>query len=277
MKIAVTGASGMLGSIICRKSKDEIYGTYNNGIVKNVVPIKMDVTSKEEVKKTFEKIKPDWVIHCAGIVSNELCNANPKLAWSVNVNGTKNISEACIKHGTSMLYVSTGNVFDGLKGFYKEDDKTNPIAVYGKTKLEGEIFTQNVDKHIIVRMSLLYGAGGRFFDNLIGNLKLGKRTEVVEGNYLSPTFNEDAANAILNLIKKSAFGVCHVAADRMSRIEFSKKVANFCGFDNSLIVPVKSMFGGSIRRSDHSLNPSKSVKLGIKYTPMNLALKSIRI
>jgi dTDP-4-dehydrorhamnose reductase len=106
----------------------------------------------------FSKLKPDITIHTAAETNVDKCETQKELSWKINVEGTRNIAEACKKLGAKLVYVSTEYVFDGEKGSYVEEDKPNLINHYGTTKLEGENqIVSRCKDYAILRTSVIYG------------------------------------------------------------------------------------------------------------------------
>ena len=156
MRILVTGATGLLGKSLCPLLDREgwQYWACNSKI--------FDITNTKMVNEIMNKISLDFIIHLAGFTNIDQAEDNPKKAFDVNALGTKNIASIAKKHNIPILYVSTDNVFDGKSNTpYKPSDATNPINVYGKSKLEGEReVIKATKKFYILRTSWLYGQGG---------------------------------------------------------------------------------------------------------------------
>ncbi len=273
MKILVTGASGLLGKKlidILEKNDYKTYGTYNKTKKDNFY--QLDVTDKEEVNSSIKKLKPDIIIHSAAYTDVDGCEKNKKLAFKVNVEGTKNIANACTNNNCKMVYISTDYVFDGKKGFYKEKDSTNPIGYYGLTKLKGEgVVTDICNDYLICRTSVLYGLGkNNFVKWLINSLKDNKEVNIVVDQYVNPTYNLDLSEQILALIKNNKKGIFHTAgADRINRYDFSKILAKVFDFDEDLIksCEMKDMNWIAPRAKDTSFDVSKISNI---KKPMNV-------
>lgn len=204
MKIAISGANGMLGQdlISFLKIKDcEIFPlTHQN----------MDITNSALVNETLSQIKPDVLIHCAAYTNVDEIEDNFDIAYKINVEGTKNLALALKKLNATMVYISTDYVFDGEKTTpYQVDDKTNPINKYGFTKLQGEKAVQEtLEKYYIVRTSWLYGKNGKNFVETMLNLKDKPELKVVDDQKGCPTWTKDLANAIWKVLKMP-YGIYH--------------------------------------------------------------------
>lgn len=281
MRLFVTGVGGQLGSEICTLSKHENFGTYlkEHENLSNTEYIKLDVTKREKVFDTIKKIRPDWIIHCAAITDIDLCEEQNKVAWLVNVEGTKNIIDTSKIVGANVLYVSTDYIFDGRQGMYKENDKPNPLNYYGKTKLEGERIVQSLSRFIIVRSAVIYSRNKpNFVLWVLDKLKSGE-VSIVTDQTNSPTLSTDLADSILKLIEKDVTGVYHAAGDdRISRYDFAIKIAEAFDFDKRLIVPIKTvqLNQKALRPRDSSLDTSKIKSLGITFSNINDALKKLK-
>lgn len=244
-KIIVTGASGLLGSKIVGKTEKK-YAVYPTHATLPLSPnsLKMNITDESEVKRVFSKIKPNVVIHTAAETNVDKCENDKNRALRVNAEGTKFLAEACRQIDARIVYVSTDYVFDGEKGLYTEEDEPKPVNYYGLTKLMGEEYVAELcEGCVILRTSVLYGVHAEkpnFALWVIKSLKEKKRLTVVEDHYNSPTFADNLAEVILEIIDKRLEGVYHTAgSERISRYGFALKIAEIFDFDASLISPIK--------------------------------------
>jgi dTDP-4-dehydrorhamnose reductase len=246
-KILIIGASGLLGSkLVAGKEKYEVYGTFSSHEINEENFFKLDVKNRKEVFSLFEEVKPNVVFDCHSITDVDYCELHPEEAWLVNVDGTKNVAEACKTYGAKMVFISSDYVFDGKKSSYSEKDKPNPLNFYGKTKAVAEKVVEFlVPDFIIARTAVLYGFGGYgkkpFPLWVLENLKEGKEIKVVIDQFNNPTFADNLADILFKLYEKDAFGLFHIVGrDNVSRYEFAVKVAEIFGLDKDLIKPVNS-------------------------------------
>ena len=146
----ITGCKGQLGYDIVRElNKRGIYDILALGIDD------MNITDKRIVDKVINEYKPEYIFHCAAYTAVDKAEENYDQAYKINVVGTKNLSEAARNVGAKFIYISTDYVFDGTKqDLYNPDDKTNPMSVYGKTKLMGELEALKNEKNIYSKNSL---------------------------------------------------------------------------------------------------------------------------
>lgn len=242
-RLFITGGSGLLGSKFARFADDyEVITTYNSNPRENAV--KLDITDGKDVKDKIESLNPDLVVHSAALTNVDYCEDHQEEAYKINAQATLNIAEACKKADAKLIYVSTDFVFDGEEGSYPEDHKTNPVSYYGLSKLKGEEFVQNTGvNYAITRVSVLYGwhTNFNFVTWVIDELKAGNQINIVTDEYNSPTYADNAAEAILNIYTKDKVGIYHTAGDeRINRFEFAENIARVFELDETLIRPIKS-------------------------------------
>lgn len=198
MVVLVTGASGQLGQSI-----QFIASQYPEMQFVFATSQDLDITSEERVTSFFESNKIDFCINTAAYTAVDKAESESEKAHLVNVVGPKNLSIACQKNNVTLLHISTDFVFDGNASTpYTETEITNPLGVYGLTKLEGENeVTRHCDKHFIIRTSWVYSQFGNNFMKTM--LRLAQdRTElnVVADQMGTPTNAVDLADAILKIV-----------------------------------------------------------------------------
>ena len=285
-RVLITGASGLLGSKLVKALSGgyEVIPTHNTHPI-HPDSVRMDIVDGKEVARVLSAVKPELVVHAAAETNVDKCETNRELAWSVNAEGTRNISSTCRKIGAKLVYVSTDYVFDGEKGLYSEEDETNPVNYYGVTKLDGERFVRELcEDFVIARTSVLYGWHPNrlnFATWVIDSLESGVSINVAEDHYNSPTLVDNLAEAILRIARKDAAGVYHVAgSERISRYDFAMRIAEIFGLNRSLIMPVKMKdlkVWVAKRPKDSSLSVDKIRReLEISPSDLNEALKRMK-
>jgi dTDP-4-dehydrorhamnose reductase len=277
MKLLVTGASGLLGNKIVKTAN----GNYDVTPLHSIHPLhsdslKLDVTDRKQVLNLFSTLEPDVIIHTASETNVDKCEIQKEHAWKINVEGTRNIAEAC-KAGAKLIYISTDYVFDGRKGNYKEDDTPNPINYYAVTKLEGEKqVIQNCKNFAILRTSVLYGWHPwkqNFATWVINELKQNKEITVVEDHYNTPTLADNLAEMAIETILKDLQGVYHACgSERIGRYEFARQIARAFDLNQNLIRPIKmeQLTAWIAKRPrDSSLNTNK-IRSQLEAKPLNI-------
>src|SRR5574344_1929535 len=196
----------MLGQDMCPILEDEGFD-----IIETSSKI-LDITNNKSVRAFVEKEKPDYIIHCAAYTNVDEAESEKEKAININVVGTENIAQASAEVGSTIIYISTDYVFDGKsEDLYQPQDETNPLNVYGQTKLDGEKAVQNICKnYYIARTSWLYGHNGKNFVETMISLKDKTEIKVVDDQIGCPTWTVDLSNAIVELIKEQPeYGIYH--------------------------------------------------------------------
>lgn len=153
MRIAVTGASGFLGSRVCKTFERQGH------TVAGIGRPDTDITDLAAVRQALDAFRPDGVIHCAAIADIGTCERDPDLANKVNIVGTENIASVCADRDVRLVFVSSDQVYD-YKSMRLLDEYTpvRPLNHYGFTKVEGEkAVSAVVKKHFIARIAWQYG------------------------------------------------------------------------------------------------------------------------
>jgi dTDP-4-dehydrorhamnose reductase len=227
MRVAITGATGLFGCGLV-----EVFGTR-----REVFPLtrqEADITRGDEVRAAFARLKPDVVIHPAGIPDLDICEANPARGFLVNYHGTRNVVESAREVGAGVAYVSTDAVFDGKKREpYTETDPTIPGTVYGRTKLRGEQVVKTLPAHWIFRVSVLFGPGkANFVEKALRKLAAGETYAVAVDQLGSATYTLDAARKIMEVVEARRHGLYHLSNQgACSRYELAVKAAEFARLD----------------------------------------------
>lgn len=232
MRIVVTGSDGQLGRhLISQLEKEHTVFGYDLGNV--------DITDVTQTMSRISADRPDIIIHGAALTNVDFCAKNPDEAMWVNGYGTQHLAYAAREVDAALLYVSTNEVFDGTNtGYYLEYDRTNPINPYGYSKWLGEQMVLSlVPKHYIVRVSWLFGHGGRNFIHTIRRLaEEHDRLRVVVNEVATPTYVNDFVDALIQLIHTPYYGIYHLSNEgRASRWEFARHILDLSGYADKQI------------------------------------------
>lgn len=269
--------SGLLGNNLAKIAINEftVFTTYNDHPleIENCKSYHLNIANRMDVATLIQKLNPEYIIHTAALTNVDQCERDKRLAWNINVEGTKHIAEIAQKINAKFIYVSTDYVFDGNKGMYKEDAKTNPIDFYGETKLEGENVVKGLSDYIIARPSVLYGwnpINVNFVTWVIQELKKGKGINIVKDQLNTPTLADNLAELILELIERDETGIYHISgSERINRYDFAIKIAEIFNLNKDLIKPITSDQLNWIakRPLDSSLDTSKISRI---RRPLNI-------
>lgn len=258
-KVLVLGASGYLGSEIVKQVSDgfELYLGSRTQIEGSF--IKVDLIDYNSVKTALEKINPDVVIHVARLGDFD---RDPIMARKI----TDNLCELVKKSSARLIYISSDAVFDGEKGDYNEDDKTNPTTDYGKAKLAAEnVVELSLEDYVIIRAGYIYGEGAGVGDKrtrkLLEEAKGGIAIKRFNDMYRTPIHVTKLAQVIWKLAKLDFSGVIHIGEGRESVLEFSKSRLKESGLDPSLVEPDSLKDKGLNIAIDTSLNTSLAQKI----------------
>ena len=192
----------------------------------------LDVTDTDEVLRFGEMNRPDIIINCSGMTDIEACEENPSMAYKVNALGARNLAIVASKMQAKMVQLSTDDVFDGKSTApYTEFDMTNPVTIYGKSKLAGENYVKEfTSKHFIVRSTWVYGKGSNFITNFLQRAEAGGEIAVASDQFGSPTSANELARFLLHLVHTSEYGTYH-ATNRgiCSRYAFAEEILKMTG------------------------------------------------
>ena len=263
--VAVVGSTGQLGSDLVRVFCAEGH---------EVFPLShadIECTDFESVQCALAAIRPGVVINCASFVRVDDCEDQPDQAFQVNAIGALNVARACAELDALCVYISTDYVFDGeTRGSYTVEDVTNPINVYGTSKLAGEYMVrQSSPRWLIARVASLFGKvgargkGGNFVETILDRARAGQPLRVVDDVCMSPTYTYDAARALERLLKQGATGVYHLTNSGVcSWHEFAAKSVELAGLDSPVEAVSSAEYLTKARRpvnsalSNRSLDPS---------------------
>jgi dTDP-4-dehydrorhamnose reductase len=263
VKILVTGSTGQVGSAVVKLAEKQGF---------TVLCPSSSILDIKDSKKVIEYVnthQPEAIVHCAAYTQVDKAETERTECWNVNVTGTKNLVDAIQGSSTKFIYLSTDYVFsgDGNKPF-KENDRTNPINYYGKTKFEGEQIVRDLTSHFIVRISWVYGMIGKNFVKTMVNLsKEHSKLSVVSDQIGSPTNAEDLSYLLLDMVMSEKYGTYHATNEGYcSWAEFASQIFEYTGC-NTLVVPVPS----SEYKSD-AIRPLNSKldkqKLTLNFSPL---------
>jgi dTDP-4-dehydrorhamnose reductase len=242
MKILVTGSNGQLGNELRLLAP-----AYSGDIFIFTDVAELDITNETDLDYFIDREKPAVIINCAAYTAVDKAEQEDNLAFLINATAVGNLSRAAAKHHSLLIHISTDYVFDG-KGFkpYMEDDPTNPVSLYAKSKHAGEQQVQSyAGKALIIRTSWLYSEFGNNFVKTM--MKYGREREqlnVVFDQTGTPTYARDLAQTILDIIQKqpviNGVEVFHFSNEGVaSWYDFAKAIMEFSGI-NCKINPIET-------------------------------------
>lgn len=256
-RIIVTGAAGLIGQY-CVKSASR---WAPNSEVRGLSRTDLDLTDRAAAEQAWRRLKPSTVIHCAALSRTKDCEQNPQLARRINVEVTAHLARLC--KDIPFIFLSSGEVFDGQQGWYREGDDPNPINFYGKTKREAEQLVLQNPHHTVVRIVLTAGTsqnGDRsFVEDMCRVAKGGKSVTLYADEYRCPLPAGAIARAIWELVGKNEFGLFHLGGrERLSRWEIGQALLPwYPELQGRLVKGYACEHTGAPRPADLSLNCEK--------------------
>ena len=234
MKVAVTGAGGLLGQAVkahCGTLGDEVHAFDHKTL---------DIADVSVVNSRLSELKPDVVFNCAAWTDVDGCESDPERAQRANAFGPQILAATCRNLGALLITISTDYVFDGARdGFYTQRDHPNPISVYGRFKLEGERLAQSAyGRTIVIRSGYIFGAGGtNFLSTVLERARRGERLKAISDMTGTPTYAPDLAARLRELAELDLPGIYHVvnAGDGVTFEAFARTALKLGGVDAALL------------------------------------------
>lgn len=271
MKIAVTGANGLVGSRVIELLKRK----------HDMIPFEsrdLDITDKSTVAAVLAKTDYDLLLHLAAYTNVDGAETEKEKTYAVNVTGTKNLLDEVTNAGKKMIHISTDFVFDGKIPPFDEKSKPNPIGYYGQTKYEGEQILNN--RAMIVRISYPYGHPSEkkpdFVQRLRRILEHNKPITMIADSAMTPTFIDDIATGLEYLATHYKPEIYHLVGGKSyTPFEVGTIIAKHYNLPESLIMPItyKEYMKGKAARpqysiimtSKNSFTPMKTFEEGLSH------------
>jgi len=254
MRIIIIGAKGMLGRDLA--SACEEAGIHTVGLD---LP-EFDITQNADMDRMLPA--GEWIVNCAAYTKVDDAERERDVAYKVNAEGVRSLARLCAKRNQRLVHLSTDYVFDGRAiRPYEENDRANPLSVYGASKLAGEkALRAEGAPFLIVRTQSLFGKNGPNFVRAIAN-KLKESNEplrVVKDQISAPTYTRHLAQALISLMQAGADGVVHVTASgSCSWYEFACAIAARLKPDHEVIPITAQQLKRPAQRPPHAILSNK--------------------
>jgi len=250
MKVLITGSNGLLGQKILHKlANDDSVELIATSIGLNRVSrkagykyISLDITNQKAVKNVIMSENPDVIINTAAMTNVDYCEDQKEKCDDLNVNAVKTLSEISNKINAHLVHLSTDFIFDGKNGPYTEDDIPNPLSYYGLSKLKSEnILLESESRWTILRTIIVFGVAENLSkENIVlwakDALEQGKKLNIIDDQYRSPTLAEDLADACISSFKNLKFGIYNVSGkDFMSIYEIVERIAKYYCYSTKML------------------------------------------
>jgi dTDP-4-dehydrorhamnose reductase len=238
MHILITGGNGQLGQALQK--------TLTKHTTTAVDLPDHDITNPQTVHTLLQTHQPNLIINAAAYTNVDGCVSNPDLAYQVNAQGPRNLALACLDHDIPLVHISTNEVFRGNNpAGYDEWMPLNPHPrnAYGRSKAAGEFNVRHIlPRHYIVRTAWLYASTGRnFIHAILNRARETGQLRVVTDEIGNPTWANDLAQAITQLIETGQYGTYHfVNEGACSRWAFANEIARLAGLEGVRNEPILS-------------------------------------
>jgi len=288
MKVFVTGVGGQLGhdvmNQLCARGHEGIgsdispdySGIMDGSPVTKMPYLQLDITDKAMVSQVLQQVKPDAVIHCAAWTAVDLAEEpqNIEKVKAINAGGTRNIAEVCKALDCKMVYISTDYVFDGqgTDPWTPDCKDYNPLNVYGRTKLEGELaVSETLDKFFIVRIAWVFGRNGKNFIRTM--LSIGKKFDtlrVVNDQIGTPTYTLDLSRLLVDMIETEKYGCYHATNEGgyISWYDFACEIFRQAGYTTKVVPVTTAEYGLSKAARPFNSRLDKSKLAANGFTPL---------
>ncbi len=247
-RMLVIGAAGLVGGNLLQISSRYPYGiipAFHDYIPQEyrATGVQLDITSPDAGRRVAD-LRPDCVVNvsCLGVAQSE---SDPERAHAVHVSGVRELARACRDLGIRLIHLSTDMVYSGRKGIpYTLKDEPDPVSVYGRTKLAGEVSVKEAGgNYVIVRSALVLGRGRfrrrGFLEWMIDKAEKGERLTLYTDQLRTPIIVDDLVDVIFRLAASSYTGTLLACGDEgLNRVEIGKKLLSAMRRSHGLIQPI---------------------------------------
>lgn len=269
MRVLVTGATGQLGTVLCRRLSHETL------LPKDLPAFDL---SQSGLEAELIALQPDVIIHAGAYTDVDGAEREPEKAMAVNATGTTQVAQAAARVGARLIYVSTDYVFDGTQRVpYRESDTPHPVNQYGMSKWRGEqaALSSGADA-LVVRTAWLFGqAGKNFVKSIMRAAQEQPELKVVDDQRGCPTYADDLADALVQLMHRDVTGILHVTNEGDCTWRgFAQAIVQEMGA-SVLVRPITTAEAGRLaKRPAYSvLSPDRRLSLGVPMPHWTAALK----
>ena len=259
--VLVTGASGQLGKCLQKIAENDhsIDWLFMDSS-------EIDITSKCDISMCFGSKQIDYCINCAAYTNVEKAESEKEKAFSINAEAVKNLAEICKAHKTILIHISTDYVFDGKGNTkYKEEDITNPINVYGASKLKGEEYIKEIiGYYFIIRTSWLYSEyGHNFYKTILNKASEKSALNITTTQKGTPTNANHLAELLIKIMKEESvqYGLYNFSnAGETSWYDFAKEILKVSGNSDEIILNKDNSYKTIAARPEYSVLDKSKLK-----------------
>ena len=264
--ILVTGSTGQLGSDVVKELLKRGYSTLSPN------RSELNLCSEDNIRNYILNSNCDAIVHCAAYTQVDKAEDEKDLCIKINATATKHIVKCAKILDIPMIYISTDYVFDGTKdGEYTENDETNPINIYGESKLAGEKYVQEIlDKYYIVRTSWVFNINGKnFIETMLRLSKANNQLSIVNDQIGSPTYTKDLSRLLVDMLETSKYGLYHATNEGYcSWYEFADTIFKLANINIDIKAINSNEYASRAKRPLNSkLSKDKLIEYGFKPLP----------
>jgi len=243
-RLLITGGSGLLGlnwACAMRDQFEVLLGTHRHDVVlPDTKAIALDLQSSTRLSEQLGELKPDLIVHTAGMTSVEDCERAPEQAEQANVSTAANVATASSMLGIKLVHISTDHLFSGQRSCVPEIEAPQPLNTYGRTKLQAEqrVAALNPDALIVRTNFFGWGHAQRrsFSDWIIDSLRAGQEITMFDDVFFTPILADELALTSSQVVAKGGHGIYNIVGDeRISKFEFGGRLAEHFGLPKKLI------------------------------------------
>lgn len=264
--ILVTGSTGQLGSDVVKELLKRGYSTLSPN------RSEFNLCSEDSIRNYILNSNCEAIVHCAAYTQVDKAEDEKDLCIKINTTATKHIVKCAKILDIPMIYISTDYVFDGTKdGEYTENDETNPINIYGESKLAGEKYVQEIlDKYYIVRTSWVFNINGKnFIETMLRLSKANNQLSIVNDQIGSPTYTKDLSRLLVDMLETSKYGLYHATNEGYcSWYEFANTIFKLANINIDIKAINSNEYASRAKRPMNSkLSKDKLIEYGFKPLP----------
>ena len=264
--ILVTGSTGQLGSDVVKELLKRGYSTLSPN------RSELNLCSEDNIRNYILNSNCEAIVHCAAYTQVDKAEDEKDLCIKINATATKHIVKCAKILDIPMIYISTDYVFDGTKdGEYTENDETNPINIYGESKLAGEKYVQEIlDKYYIVRTSWVFNINGKnFIETMLRLSKTNNQLSIVNDQIGSPTYTKDLSRLLVDMLETSKYGLYHATNEGYcSWYEFANTIFKLANINIDIKAINSNEYASRAKRPMNSkLSKDKLIEYGFKPLP----------
>ena len=264
--ILVTGSTGQLGSDVVKELLKRGYSTLSPN------RSEFNLCSEDSIRNYILNSNCEAIVHCAAYTQVDKAEDEKDLCIKINATATKHIVKCAKILDIPMIYISTDYVFDGTKdGEYTENDETNPINIYGESKLAGEKYVQEIlDKYYIVRTSWVFNINGKnFIETMLRLSKTNNQLSIVNDQIGSPTYTRDLSRLLVDMLETNKYGLYHATNEGYcSWYEFANTIFKLANINIDIKEINSNEYASRAKRPLNSkLSKDKLIEYGFKPLP----------